>query len=85
MDWLGWITNGWRPGSLAWRLRQARWKVFLGLIEHLPRPVRVLDVGGAEPFWAAMGGVCGAEFEVTMVNLEAQETRLPFVRAVRGR
>jgi hypothetical protein len=46
MDWLGWITNGWRPGSLAWRLRQARWKVFLGLIEHLPRPVRVLDVGG---------------------------------------
>ena len=35
-----------RPGSLAWRLRQARWKVFLGLIEHLPRLVPVLDAGG---------------------------------------
>jgi hypothetical protein len=61
MDWLGWITNGWRPGSLAWRLRQARWKVFLGLIEHLPRPVRGLDVGGekGEEEEGGEGGAAG--------------------------
>jgi len=78
-------------------MRQGRWKVFSDLTAGLPRPVRVLDVGGAEPFWAAMGASGnrglesgggkekeGWEFEVTMVNLHAQETRVPFVRAVTG-
>jgi hypothetical protein len=82
MDWLGWITNGWRPGSLAWRLRQRRWRVFAELIADLPRPVRVLDVGGAEPFWASGEGT--QELAVTMVNLHPQHTTLPNVRAVTG-
>lgn len=89
MDWLGWVTNGWRPGSLAWRLRQARWRVFLRLVADLPRPVRVLDLGGAEPFWAALrnsplGLRSSEEWKVTMVNLYPQETSLPFVRAGTG-
>lgn len=92
VDLLGWITNGWRPGSLAWRLRQARWNMFLNLVADLPRPVRVLDLGGAEPFWAMLKGARNAsmgprsseEWQVTMVNLYPQETSLPFVRAVTG-
>lgn len=51
----------------------------------MPRPVRVLDVGGAEPFWAALSAARNpGEFEVTMLNLYPQQTSLPFVRAVTG-
>jgi len=82
MDWLGWITNGWRPGSLAWRMRRARWRIFEGLIADMPRPVRVLDLGGAEPFWASCEG--RQELAVTMVNLYPQSTTLPNVQAVTG-
>jgi hypothetical protein len=53
-DLLGYITNGWQRGSLAWRMRRARMKILLDLITDLPRPVRILDVGGAEPYWASL-------------------------------
>ncbi len=63
-DLLGYITNGWQRGSLAWRMRRARMKILLDLISDLPRPVRVLDVGGAEPYWASLlpaaGGISDA-------------------------
>jgi hypothetical protein len=84
-DRLGWITNGWRPGSLAWRLREARWRIFSEVIADIPKPVRVLDIGGAEPFWAALDAARNpGELEVTMLNLYPQQTSLPFVRALTG-
>ncbi len=36
----------------------------------LPKPVRVLDVGGTQAFWTSMGLVDPSEVQVTLLNLE---------------
>jgi hypothetical protein len=43
------------PTSLANRLRRRRFARFLDLMRRVPRPARVLDVGGTVGFWERMG------------------------------
>jgi len=38
---LGSITNGWQRGSLAWKMRRARFQQFLDFIADLRRPVEL--------------------------------------------
>ena len=40
------LADNRRPGSLADRFRQRRFELLRGLVDALPRPVRILDVGG---------------------------------------
>jgi hypothetical protein len=40
--------------SLASELRRKRFALFATLLDRLPRPVRILDVGGTADFWRAM-------------------------------
>jgi len=57
--------------SLACRRR--RFQIFLSLIEDLPRPIRILDVGGTEQFWRSMefpGDRDGVW--LTLLNLERE-------------
>ncbi len=68
------------PGSLAARLRRRRLRMFLDLIAPLPRPVRVLDVGGTAAFWDTLPDDAARDFDVTILNLTAPEGR-----AVAGR
>jgi hypothetical protein len=76
-------------------MRRARFQQFLGFIADLRRPVeqggsplghrpiRILDIGGAEPFWASMDDLL-AGLDITMVNLHPQTTRHPQVHAIVG-
>ena len=48
-----------------------------GLDKGLPRPLKVIDVGGTEDFWRKMG-ITGEEgLEITLLNLSAVKTELP--------
>lgn len=64
------LSNNQNPNSLANRLRRKRFKLFLELINDLPRPVRILDVGGTELFWEQMQFTGQKEFEITLLNLK---------------
>ena len=45
-----------RPaGSLSHRLRERRFRLFEQLVERLPRPLRIIDVGGTNEFWEQRG------------------------------
>lgn len=63
--------------SAANSLRRARFQLFLSLIETLPRPVRVLDVGGTEQYWQTMGLTDSEAISVTLVNIVPVATTLP--------
>jgi hypothetical protein len=54
------------------RLRQKRFSFLAALIAPLPRPVRILDVGGTVGFWEAVGYKEMEGFEVSLLNLFPQ-------------
>lgn len=47
--------------------------IFGQLIETLPKPVRILDVGGTNGFWEMRGWTQRDDVEITTVNLRAEE------------
>ena len=55
--------------SLITQLRRRRFVLFRALLERLPRPVRLLDVGGTQFFWEMMGFQGDQGLEITMLNL----------------
>lgn len=56
------------PGSWASRLRERRFRLFRELIQPLERPVRVLDVGGDEAFWASISPSARSGLDIVVLN-----------------
>ena len=61
-----------RADSPASRFRARRFDLFRSLVSRLPRPLRILDVGGTESFWRTMGLADQADVYVTTVNIEIE-------------
>src|SRR5690242_10959215 len=38
-------------GALSWQMRRRRFSLFRSLVDALPRPIRILDLGGTQQFW----------------------------------
>lgn len=85
MSFIQRISDPTRPGSLAHRFRQSRFAFFTQLLQSVPRPVRLLDIGGTESFWETMGIVGSSDIEITLCNvtppLAAQRPGFRFVQA----
>ncbi len=57
--------------------------IFRTLTAELPRPLRILDVGGTEEFWRiSFGDLTG--LEITLLNVKAETPRDPRFRCVTG-
>jgi hypothetical protein len=56
-------------------MRARRFALFERLCDSLSRPLKVLDVGGTNSFWEQRGWAGREDFEVTLVNLEAEERK----------
>lgn len=78
--------NNTDENSLATKLRRQRFNIFLSMLEGLPKPVHILDVGGSENYWEMMGvtPLLGNEIQVTLFNIEPQHVSLPGVTSVGG-
>ncbi len=68
--------------SRAMRAKRSAW--FREQIAYLPRPVRILDVGGTPEFWEEAGWAGNADVDVTVVNLVKQPTKHGNVKTVVG-
>ena len=82
MRFLRGLADSSAPGSAATRFRGARLERLMALLRPLPKPIRIIDVGGTVPFWARIGTI--EDFDVTIVNLFPQESEHPRVHAVVG-
>jgi hypothetical protein len=69
--------------SMVTRLRRKRFVLFRALLDRLPRPVRLLDVGGTQFFWEMMGFALDQDIQITLLNLAPIKTA-PHVRCVVG-
>lgn len=84
MKFLRALADPRRSGSLGVWLRRRRFAFFQSLLMDVPRPLRVLDVGGTENFWVQMGFV-DRDVEIHLLNLtETPETTHPNIRTSVG-
>jgi len=72
------------PQSLSRRLRQKRSAFFEKLIAPLVKPLRILDVGGTEDYWQALGFGERDDIWVTLLNVTACSTSTPQFLSIAG-
>jgi ubiquinone/menaquinone biosynthesis C-methylase UbiE len=78
------LADNKRSGSLADRLRKKRFKLFLELIETMPRPLKIIDVGGTALFWERMGFTGQKDINITILNIRNDNMELPGFVTVTG-
>lgn len=78
------VANVEDPGSVSNRMRSRRMEKFAGLIASLPKPIRILDVGGTALFWQQRGWTERPGVHITTVNLEAEAKKWPSIDSVKG-
>jgi SAM-dependent methyltransferase len=57
--------------SIAYRFRYRRFLFFRSLLDQLPRPVSILDIGGTQDYWNMMG-FADENIHITLLNLQLQ-------------
>ena len=57
--------------SLAYQFRFKRFLFFCSLLDQLPKPVSILDIGGTQDYWNMMG-FSDDSIQITLLNLEIQ-------------
>jgi hypothetical protein len=71
--------------SLAHRLRRRRFALFAGLLDRVPRPWRLVDVGGTSDYWERMHFRPPPGCEIVIVNVDAEARELaPGMRSAPG-
>jgi len=69
---------------MATQLRQRRFALFRSLLEQLPAPRRVLDVGGTPHFWERMGYLDAPDLSVVLLNLSVEPTPRAYFVSLAG-
>lgn len=72
------------PYSFANKLRAKRFQLFESLTERLPRPLRILDVGGETAFWENRGWAGRSGIRVFSLNLEPEKQRHDNIEPLAG-
>ncbi len=72
---IGKIYDNRRADSWATQLRQRRFALLNSLISSLPKPIKILDVGGKSKFWENMGFLSQdtPDIEITLLNMSFAE------------
>ncbi len=77
MNYLKALADNSAQNSLATRLRKKRFRFFLSLVERLPRPISILDVGGTAQFWEQMGWGELHSAQIMLANVVEPEAKQP--------
>jgi hypothetical protein len=70
--------------SLSTKLRRKRFALFKSLTASIPRPFRMLDVGGSQTFWENMGMCEESGLEIWILDLTQRQPRHPNIKCIPG-
>ncbi len=70
------LADNRNPNSLANQMRRNRFAFFRRLLSSIPRPYRILDVGGTQDFWVQMGFHDEEGVTIVVANIEASHLEL---------
>jgi 2-polyprenyl-3-methyl-5-hydroxy-6-metoxy-1,4-benzoquinol methylase len=70
------------PDSWASGLRKKRFSLFTSILDSIPSPIKILDVGGTVSFWENLGFLNEEikDVEITLLNVEFNETSLTHLK-----
>ena len=74
MKFLRKYADNTRNDSIVNKWRRKRFSVFTQLVKGLPKPVKILDVGGTENFWVQMGFTGNNDALITLLNTKQINT-----------
>lgn len=77
------IADNQNPDSLASSFRNKRIELLKSWISPLPKPVRILDLGGTELFWKN-SGLKAEDVEITLLNIESAVTYSSHIKCIQG-
>jgi hypothetical protein len=78
------LASGPDANSLSNRMRTARFRRFEALVAHLPRPLRILDVGGENEFWEQRGWAGRPDVQIFSLNLVPEQQRHENIQTIAG-
>ena len=81
---LRWLADDEDPESFANKLRARRFRLFEALVENMPRPLRILDVGGTNDFWVQRGWAGRNDVQIFSLNLIPETTRHANIKPLAG-
>ena len=64
-----------RKDSLAAKMRERRFEFFTQLLSTVPKPIKILDVGGTQTFWETMGYTDEPQVTITLLNIKLPDVR----------
>ncbi len=77
------IADNNNNSSLSHEYRYKRFQFFMSLISNLPKPIRILDIGGTQTYWENMN-FDSNDIEITLLNLSIQPCTKPNFKSVVG-
>jgi hypothetical protein len=81
---LRWLADDENPKSFSNKLRSRRFAQFEAMVAPLPRPLRILDVGGTNDFWAQRGWAGRDDIQISSMNLVAEQQQFENIRPISG-
>lgn len=72
------------PNYLGSKFRAKRFLFFQEKIRSLPKPIRILDIGGTVAFWVLQNCQNRNDLDITVLNLEVKEDSYPNIKPVVG-
>jgi hypothetical protein len=78
------LADGHSENSFSNRMRGKRFERFEALTADLPRPLKIIDIGGTTNFWRQRGWAGREDVEITMVNLHEEPTGETNLRSIVG-
>lgn len=78
------LAEGKNPESFSNRMRTRRFRQFEAMAACLPRPLRILDVGGTNQFWENRGWTTRRDVQIFSLNLTAEEQRFDNITPLAG-
>lgn len=78
------LANVESPTSLSNRLRSKRVAGFERLLQSMPRPLRIIDLGGTVAFWEQRGWAGRDDVFITTINLDPEPSAYANITTTRG-
>lgn len=72
-----------KSDSLAHKFRLKRFKIVKDFLDKLPKPVKILDVGGTIDFWEKMDFKEGS-YDITLLNIEFEDITKSDFKFIKG-
>jgi 2-polyprenyl-3-methyl-5-hydroxy-6-metoxy-1,4-benzoquinol methylase len=84
MKIVGKLVDNSNQNSYSAKLRRKRFELFLTLMQSLPKPINILDLGGTQKFWEVMAFTDVSDIHITLLNLHKTEVKYGNFSALAG-